>query len=338
MRTPRRPAAGGAGGSPYRGAGVVITGGLGFIGSHLARRLVGFGARVHIVDSLVPEHGGCRFNIRDVADAVTVTRCDIGDRDRMRKVVRGQQYLFNLAGQSSHWDSMMNPCRDLDINCGAHLRLLECLRQHNPHIRVVYASTRQIYGKPEHLPVDETHPLHPVDVNGIHKIAGESYHTLYDQVYGIPCVVLRLTNTIGPGMRIKDDRQTFFGLWLRLALEGKPFEVWGGRQLRDFNYVDDVVDAFLLAGSSAKARGRIYNLGAVPPVTLHQLAVLLASVTGGRYAVTRFPDDRKTIDIGDYYASYERIQADLGWQPRVSLRSAVEATVAYYRQHRRQYR
>jgi nucleoside-diphosphate-sugar epimerase len=338
MTTPRRPAADVARDNPYRDAGVLITGGLGFIGSNLARRLVVLGARVRILDSLVPEHGGCRFNIHDIEDAVTLTLGDIGDTDQVRQLAQGQHFLFNLAGQSSHWDSMVNPCRDLDINCGAHLRLLECLRQCNPQIRMVYAGTRQIYGKPEYLPVDEAHPLRPVDINGIHKIAGESYHTLYDRLYGMRCAILRLTNTVGPGMRIKDDRQTFFGLWLRRAMEGKPFEVWGGEQLRDFNYIDDVVDAFLLAAGSDKARGRIYNLGASPPVSLRQLADLLASVARCPYTVTSFPEERKTIDIGDYYASYERIKADLGWQPRTPLNAAVEATVAYYRQHWRRYR
>jgi UDP-glucose 4-epimerase len=316
---------------------VVITGGLGFVGSNLAHRLVACGARVHLVDSLIPEHGGALFNIRDIAANVSVTQCDIGDGERLPDILRGQHVLFNLAGQTSHWDSMVAPVRDLDINCRAHLALLESIRRYNPSLRVVYASTRQIYGRPAYLPVDEKHPLHPVDVNGINKMAGELYHTLYSELYGIGCVVLRLTNTIGPRMRIKDARQTFFGTWLRHAIEGKPFEVWDGRQLRDINYIDDVVDALLLAASLPAARGTVYNLGATPPLTLLQLADMLTGVTGCRHVTVPFPDDRKTIDIGDYYASYDRIRADLGWEPKVATRTAIEKTVAYYRAHLQHY-
>jgi UDP-glucose 4-epimerase len=317
----------------FQDAAVLITGGLGFIGANLAHRLVGLGARVHIIDSLIPDQGGCSFNVHEIKDRVTFTAADLRDANTLERILPGQQYLFNLAGQSSHWDSMIAPGHDLEINCRAHLCLLDCIRRMNPAVRVVFASTRQIYGKPVYLPVDENHPLQPVDINGIHKIAGEGYHALYNKVHGIWCSVLRLTNTIGPRMRVKDARQTFLGLWIRKAIEGQPFEVWGGQQLRDFNHVDDVVDALLLAATSESAHARIYNLGAAPPVTLLQLADLLVELTGCEYQVRPFPADRKSIDIGDYYASHDRISSDLGWRPRSSLRQAIEDTVAYYRQH-----
>ncbi len=322
----------------FRGKRVLITGGLGFIGSNLARRLVGHGARVNIVDSLAPEYGGNRRNIAGLAGKVRVHIADVRDWPRLPRLVRGQDFLFNLAGQTSHMDSMADPQTDLDINCRAQLAILEACRLHNPTIRIVFASTRQIYGKPDYLPVDERHPLRPVDVNGINKIAGESFHLLYSRVHGIRATALRLTNTIGPGMRIKDARQTFVGVWIRRLLEGKPFEVWGGAQWRDFTFVDDAVDAFLLSAAQPQAIGMAFNLGGPPPVTLQQLAQLLVTINGsGVFAVREFPADRKKIDIGDYHADDRLIARKLGWRPRTSLRTALERTVAYYRRELRYY-
>jgi UDP-glucose 4-epimerase len=253
-------------------------------------------------------------------------------------LVRGQDFLFNLAGQTSHMDSMTDPQADLDINGRAQLAILEACRLHNPAIRIVFASTRQIYGKPDYLPVDEKHPLRPVDVNGINKIAGESFHLLYSRVHGIAATALRLTNTIGPRMRIKDARQTFVGVWVRRLLDGEPFEVWGGEQLRDFTYVDDAVEAFLLAAAQPAAVGEVFNLGGPPRVTLQELAELLVAVNrGGSFVVRAFPADRKKIDIGDYYADDRLIRKKLGWRPRTDLRTALARTVAYYRRELRHY-
>jgi UDP-glucose 4-epimerase len=252
--------------------------------------------------------------------------------------VRGQDYLFNLAGQTSHMDSMTDPQTDLDINCRAQLAILEACRLHNPSIRIVFASTRQIYGRPDYLPVDEKHPLRPVDVNGINKIAGESFHLLYSRVHGIAATALRLTNTIGPRMRIKDARQTFVGVWVRRLVEGQPFEVWGGEQLRDFTFVDDAVEAFLLAAARPEAIGAVFNLGGPPRVTLQRLAELLVEINGGgSFVVREFPSDRKKIDIGDYYADDRLIARKLGWKPRTDLRTALARTVAFYRDELRHY-
>jgi len=311
---------------------VLITGGLGFIGSNLARRLVDLGARVTLVDSLIPEYGGNLFNIAGLEDHVQVNISDVRDQHSMRYLVQGQDYLFNLAGQTSHMDSMEDPGTDLEINCRAQLSILEACRRYNPRIKVVFASTRQIYGKPDYLPVDEKHLLRPVDVNGINKMAGEWYHILYNNVYELRACALRLTNTIGPRMRIKDARQTFLGVWVRLLLEGKTFEVWGGEQLRDFTYVDDVVDAFLLAAASKEANGEVFNLGCERVIGLKALADLLVEVNGGgRYEIRSFPPDRKRIDIGDYYADYSRIRSVLEWEPKVSLREGLARTVAFFR-------
>lgn len=322
----------------FQGKRVLITGGLGFIGSNLARRLIDLGAKVSIVDSLVPEYGGNRRNLAGMVSKVKVHVADVRDWPRLPTLVRGQDYLFNLAGQTSHMDSMTDPQTDLDINCRAQLAILEACRRHNPGIRIVFASTRQIYGKPDYLPVDEKHPLRPVDVNGINKIAGESFHLLYSRVHGIAATALRLTNTIGPRMRIKDARQTFVGVWIRCLVEGRPFEVWGGEQFRDFTFVDDAVEAFLLSAARPEAIGEVFNLGGPPRVTLHRLAELLVELNGGGgFSVREFPSDRQKIDIGDYFADDRLIGRKLGWKPRTNLRSALSQTLAFYRKEWRFY-
>jgi UDP-glucose 4-epimerase len=316
------------------GQKVLITGGAGFIGSHLAHRLVNLGAEVTLVDSLIPEYGGNLHNLDDIVDRVRLNISDVRDHHSMRYLVQGVDLVFNLAGQTSHMDSMHDPFTDLDINSRSQLSILEALRHVNPQARVVFASTRQLYGRPEYLPVNERHPQRPVDVNGINKIAGESYHLLYNEVYGIPTCALRLTNTYGPGMRIKDARQTFVGIWIRRLLEGQPFEVWGGEQLRDFNYVDDVVDAFLAAALSPAAWGRVFNLGSSEVVSLAQLAQQLLEVNGGgEFQVREFPAERKKIDIGDYYSDFSLIEHELGWKPQIRLREGLQRTLDYFRTH-----
>lgn len=323
----------------FGGKNVLVTGGLGFIGSNLAQRLVGSGANVTLLDSLIPQYGGNLFNIDPISSAVRVNIADVRDAHSMNYLVQGQDYLFNLAGQTSHIDSMRDPYADLEINCRSQLLILEACRQHNPTVKVVFASTRQLYGKPLYLPVDERHPLRPVDVNGINKMAGENYHLVYNNVYGVRSCALRLTNTYGPRMRVKDARQTFLGIWIRRVIDGEPIQVFGdGKQLRDFNYVDDVVDALLLAASSHESDGQIFNLGSPEPLSLARLAELLIKVAGGgRYEVVPFPPDAKQIDIGDYFGDYGRIHTTLGWKPEVTLSDGLARTVRYYREHAQQY-
>jgi len=318
----------------FRGKRVLITGVLGFIGSNLTRTLVALGAKVTILDSLIPEYGGNRRNLHGLERKVDINLADVRDRHSLPEFLRGQHFLFNLAGQTSHMDSMTDPETDLEINCRAQLTLLEACRRHNPKLRVVFASTRQIYGRPDYLPVDEQHPLRPVDVNGINKLAGEEYHLLYSRVHGVPSTVLRLTNTIGPRMRVKDARQTFVGVWLRAVLEERAFEVWGGEQLRDFTYVDDAVDAFLLAALTPAMAGKACNIGGHGPVSLQALAeTLVAANDGGRFAKREFPAERKRIDIGDYYATDEMFRRLTGWAPRIDLRAGLEQSLAFFRQH-----
>lgn len=320
----------------FRNKNILITGGLGFIGANLAIRLVALGAQVTVVDSLIPEYGGNLFNIEPVKDRITINIADVRDEFSMDYLVRGRDFLFNLAGQTSHLDSMRDPYKDLDINCRAQLSILEACRKHNPGVKIVFASTRQIYGKPDYLPVDEKHVLHPTDVNGINKMAGEWYHILYNNVYGIRAVSLRLTNTYGPRMRVKDARQTFLGIWIKRVLDGEPIEIWGdGLQLRDFNYVDDVVDAMLLAAAAECANGRIYNLGSDETIDLKTLAEKMVTLNGaGKYNIIPFPPERKVIDIGDYYSDYGLIRSELDWMPQVNLDEGLGCTLAFYREYK----
>lgn len=323
----------------YRGRRVMITGGLGFIGSNLARRLADLGARVLVVDSLIPEYGGKLFNLAGYEGRIQVNIADVRDEHSMDYLVRGQAFLFNLAGQVSHLDSMRAPFTDLDINCRSQLAILEACRKHNPDARIVYSSTRQIYGKPRYLPVDEHHPIDPVDVNGVNKVAGEWYHLVYHRAYGLRTTSLRLTNTYGPRMRVVDARQTFLGVWLRRLIEGEALSVFGdGRQKRDLCFVEDAVNALLLAAARPEAIGEIYNLGGAEAISLRALAELLIDLNGsGQYRLEPFPPDQKVIDIGDYWGDFGRIQQALGWQPEMALRAGLARTLAYYREHHAQY-
>jgi UDP-glucose 4-epimerase len=315
----------------FKGARVVITGGLGLIGSALARRLVTLGAEVLIVDSLIPEYGGNLVNIADIHDQVVVNIADIRGGYILRHLLSGQHFLFNLAAQTSHLDSMTAPEDDLAINCAAQLQLLEACRAVNPRIVIVHAGTRQIYGRPNYLPVDERHPLRPVDVNGVNKMAGEAYHLLFCDIYGIKSRSLRLTNVYGPGMRIKDARQTFLGIWLRRVIEGQPFEVWGGEQRRDLLYVDDAAEAFLYAAVTQESEGLALNVGGDEPCNLGNLAeAIIAANGGGKYEIREFPAERKRIDIGDFVTDDRRFRALSGWRPRVSLTDGLRRSLDYY--------
>ena len=319
----------------YSGKEILITGGLGFIGSNLARRLVSQGANLTLVDSLIPQYGGNTFNIDDIKNKVAVNVCDVRDTFAMEHLIQGKEYLFNLAGQTSHLDSMADPHTDLDINAAAQLSILEVCRKVNPDIKIVFASTRQLYGRPDYLPVDEKHPNRPVDVNGINKLAGEWYHLLYNNVYGIRACALRLTNTYGPRMRVKDARQTFLGIWIRLLIEGRPIKVFGnGLQLRDFNYVDDCVEALLLAGASDQANGKVYNLGGSEVIGLKDLSKMMVNLGhSGSFELAPFPSERKAIDIGDYYSDFSLITKELGWVPKIDLKDGLKRSLNYYSTH-----
>ena len=322
----------------YRNRAILVTGGLGFIGSNLCRRLADLGASVTAVDSLLPDYGGNLFNLDGYEDKVRINIADVRGH-AMEYLVQGHDIVFNLAGQVSHIDSMTDPFTDLEINCRSQLWILEALRKRNPEAKIIYAGTRQIYGRPKHLPVDEEHALAPADVNGINKISGEFYHLVYNQVYNIRACSLRLTNTYGPRQLIRHNRQGFIGWFMRKAVLGETIEVFGdGAQRRDFDYVDDVVDAFLRAGASEASNGQVLNLGGGPPISLLDLAKDLVKLSGrSEIKVVPFPEERKKIDVGDVYADARKAREVLGWAPRTPLREGLARTVAYYQQHKEHY-
>ncbi len=319
----------------YQGRAVMVTGGMGFIGSNLARRLVSLGARVIVVDSLIPEYGGNRFNLDGVEDLLTVNIADIRQQSTMNYLVQGRDVIFNLAGQVSHIDSILDPQTDLEINCRAQLVLLEACRHNNPGTKVVYAGTRQVYGRPQSLPVSERHLVRPTDINGINKAAGEYYHLVYNDVYGVRACSLRLTNVYGPRQLIRHNRQGFIGWFIRLAIEDGEIQVYGdGSQIRDFVYVDDAVEAFLLAGASDACNGLTLNVGGTEPIAHRELVSRLIEAAGsGRVAYIPWPAEKKAIDIGSFYSDSSRIAEVLGWTPRVPLQEGLQRTLAYYREH-----
>jgi len=323
----------------YRDRPVLITGGLGFIGSNLARQLVALGARVLIVDSLIPDYGGNLFNISGIEERVRVNIADIRQQSTMNYLVRGHDVIFNLAGQVSHIDSMQDPYTDLDINCRSQLCVLEACRRNNTSVKVVFAGTRQIYGRADTLPVTEDHLVRPTDVNGIHKAAGEYYHLVYNNVFGIRACSLRLTNVYGPRQLIKHNRQGFVGWFIRLALENREIQIFGdGTQLRDFVYVDDAVDAFLRAGADDVSNGEVFNVGGMEPITHGDLVELMIRIAGsGRFRCVAWPPDKKAIDIGDFYADSSKIRSTLGWQPVTPLADGLRRTFEFYRAHLDQY-
>ena len=323
----------------YRDRPVLITGGLGFIGSNLARQLVALGARVLIVDSLIPDCGGNLFNISGIEDRVRVNIVDIRQQSTMNDLVCGHDVIFNLAGQVSHIDSMQDPSTDLDINCRGQLCVLEACRRNNTSVKVVFAGTRQIYGRADTLPVAEDHLVRPTDVNGINKAAGEYYHLVYNNVFGIRACSLRLTNVYGPRQLIKHSRQGFAGWFIRLALENREIQIFGdGTQVRDFVYVDDAVDAFLRAGADDVSNGEVFNVGGREPITHGDLVELMIRLAGsGRFRCVAWPPDKKAIDIGDFYADSSKIRSTLGWQPVTPLAEGLRRTFEFYRAHLDQY-
>jgi UDP-glucose 4-epimerase len=323
----------------YRGRRVMITGGLGFIGSTLAHHLVDLGAEVLLVDALIPEYGGNLFNIHGIADRVRVNIADVRTRSSMNYLVRGMDVIFNLAGQVSHVDSMQDPYTDLEINCRSQLSILEACRRNNPSVKVVYAGTRQVYGRPDSLPVTEAHLVRPTDVNGINKASGEQYHLVYNNVFGIRACSLRLSNVYGPRQLVQHNRQGFIAWFIRQAVEDHEILIYGdGRQIRDFVFVDDAADAFLRAGAADAANGLVMNVGGSEPIAHRTLVELIVAVAGsGRYRLVEWPPERKAIDIGDFYTDSSLIGRTLGWRATTPLRDGLTRTIAYLRAHWSEY-
>jgi UDP-glucose 4-epimerase len=317
---------------------ILITGGLGFIGSTLAHRLAKIDADIYLIDSLIPEYGGNNFNINGIEDKVKVNIADVRDKHSMDYLVKGKDIIFNLAGTLSHIDSMNDPFTDLEINCRSQLSILESCRKNNRGVKIIFAGTRGQYGKADHLPVDEKHLMHPTDVNGINNVAGESYHILYNNIYGIRAVSLRLTNTYGPRHQMRHHKQGIINWFIRQLIEGQTIKLYGdGKQIRDINYVDDVVEALLLVACNEKANGEVFNLGGIPKNLVDLVETMIDVYGKGNYELIPFKDDLKKIEIGDYIANYEKIKNTVGWQPKISLEEGLRSSFDYYEKHRNHY-
>ena len=314
---------------------VLVTGGCGFIGSALVRRLIADGCEVRVLDVWLPGGGAHARNLAGIAGGVTIVRGDVRDPAVLGPLVRGVDAVLHCAAQTSHAGSMEDPRGDMDVNVIGSVVLLEAVRQHAADAKVVFTSTRQVYGRPTYLPVDENHPTNPPDVNAVSKIAVEQLCALYSAVHGIDVAVLRLTNVYGPGMRIRDARQMFLGLWIRHVLERQSIPVYGdGRQRRDLLYVDDATDALLRATRAGPGLHWLYNVGMTEPLSLNELAELLASRAGGPGIVhVPFPAARRAIDIGDFSTNAQRITSELGWRPAVAIGDGLQSTLEYYRAH-----
>jgi UDP-glucose 4-epimerase len=325
--------------SAYRDCHALVTGGLGFIGSNLALRLVSEGARVTVLDSSEPGCGANPHNLAQAAGEICVVNGDIGDAALCAPFVRRADIIFNLAGEISHIHSMRWPHRDAAINAASQLRFLEVCWREAPGVRVVYASTRQIYGIPQYLPVDEQHPVRPVDFNGIHKYAAHAYHLAWSALGRIDARILCLTNTYGPRVALSLACQGFLANFLRRALTGQCIEVYGdGRQVRDPLYVDDAVEAFLLAGAAANLKSRVWNVGGGEPTSLARIAQLMSSLGGAPAPLFRpFPEERKQIDIGNYFTDCSRFRQEFGWQPGVGLEEGIRLSLDFFRRELPQY-
>lgn len=322
----------------YRDKKVLITGGLGFIGSNLAIALTALGAKVTIIDSLVLEYGGNLFNIELIKDKIQINISDVRDRYSINYLVKNQDILFNLAGTLSHVDSMVDPFTDLEINCTSQLSILEACRNNNPEVKIVYTGTRNQYGKASYLPVNENHPLVPTDINGINCNTGEGYHILYNKVYGMKTSSVRLTNTYGPRHQMRHSRQGVLNWFIKQLIDGEVVKLYGtGEQIRDVNFVDDVVNALLMIGSSDEVWGEVYNIGGSAISLKHFIEEAIKVYGKGKYEIVPLPTDREKIEIGDYVADYTKIHKLLGWSPIVGLSDGLEKTFKYYEKYKQHY-
>ncbi len=323
----------------FRGTKVLVTGGLGFIPSNVVHALVALASSVVVVDSLSPGQGGNRFNIKGIEDKVDVRIADIRDEAAMTDAVKGCDFVFNMAASVSHLDSLNDPFHDLDVNARGNLLMLEVIRKHAPRARVVYAGTRSEYGLIQSTPVREDHPLLPTEANSANKAVADMYHSAYHIAHGLYTVSMRLTNTYGPRMLVEHFRQGFINWFVRLAIEGGTFKLYGdGTQVRDLVYVDDTVRGLLLAPLVAGTAGQAFNIGSGAPVSLKQIAEMLVDITGkGRIEYVPFPEEAKRIEIGDYVADVQKITEVLDWHPVVPLREGLERSVRYFETYREHY-
>lgn len=323
----------------FRGKRVLITGGLGFIGSNIAQALVPLGAEVTLLDAALPAYGGNHFNVSNIASQVRIAQGDIRDASLMNDLVRGQDYIVNLAAQASYLDSMKEPFLDVDMNCVGHLRVLEAVRQYAPDAKVLFSSSRLVYGRILTTPVDESHPTNPLSLYGVHKLTAEKYYRIYYDTHNIRSSVLRLPNPYGPRQQMRHAKYSIVGWFIRQALEGKTIEVFGeGTQERDYLYISDIVDAFLRVASSERTNGEVYNIGTHERARfIDMVDTILAVVGSGRKVHVPWPEHYERNETGNYVADTRKIEAAVGWRARVPLRKGIEEMVKYYREHREHY-
>jgi UDP-glucose 4-epimerase len=316
-----------------------VTGGLGFVGSNLALRLVDEGAQVTLVDSMLPLYGGNLFNIEPIRGAVRVDFSDIRSASSMDHLVRGQDFVFHLAGQVSHVDSITDPFTDVDININGTLSVLEACRKHNPGVRLIFTGTRGQYGPSTTLPVDELAPTNPLGMYAITNLTAEKIVLMYQEVHGLKGSCLRITNTFGPRHHMKHNRYGVVNWFVRLALDDETIPVFGdGSILRDFLYIDDLTDALLRVGLTDEVYGEVLNVGSAVPVSFRDLIAKIVELCGsGRHELAPFTEERKALEPGDYWTDIAKIRRLTGWEPRVELADGLERTIAYYRQHGRHY-
>jgi len=320
-------------------ARVLITGGAGLIGSTIAHLAVAHGARVTVLDALLPLFGGNPFNLQEILEEIDFIQGDIRDLEVMKETVKGADFIFSLAAQVSYVDSNVHPGLDLDINCRGHLNLLNACAQENRHAKIVFTSSRFVYGTIEYNPVDESHPFNCLSIYGINKLAGEKYYRFYHDAYGLKTVSLRLANPYGPRQQMKHGKYGIVNWFIRLALEGKPLTVYGdGHQRRDYIFVEDVAEALMLAALTPETAGQVYNLGSGIGTPFKKMAALVADcVPGTRVQQVEWPKDRYFVETGDYISDITKISQATGWHPKTSLSAGIAQTVDYYRRFRDRY-
>ena len=326
-------------GGGFQGKRALITGGMGFTGSNLAIALVHAGADVTIVDAMLPGYAGNRFNIAPVADRVAVHFCDVRDVEAMNNLVRGQDYVFHLAGQVDHILSLTNPFPDIDINIKGTAILMEALRQHNPQAKIIYTGTRGQYGPAVSLPVSETAATQPKGIYEISNLTAEKMIQVYNDVHGIAAVLLRLTNIYGPRAQMKHPRYGVVNWFVRLAIDDETIKVFDdGKILRDFLYIDDAVEAILMSALAPKAVGEVLNVGIDQPHNFVELADAVIEAAGtGRWEFAAFSPERKAQEPGDFYSDISKIRELVGWEPRTSLKDGLRRTVVFYRRYKQHY-
>ena len=324
----------------FKNRRVVVTGGLGFIGSNLALRAASLGARVRILDARLEGYGWNDANLKGCAPAPEVFHGDIRDPGAVAPVLEGADVVFDCAAQVSHTRSVREPFLDLDINCRGALTVLEGMRHACPRARLVYAGTRGMIGPMVRNPVDEEHPTDPVDMNGIDKLAAEKYGRLYHRLHGLWTASLRIPNAYGPRSQVRHGDYGILTWFIRLALEGREIAIYGeGRQTRDFLFVDDVVEAFLRAAAEDRAAGEVFMLGSGREVPFVEALEIVRRETGLQPPIRHLPWDarRRAIEIGDFRVSSAKAERLLGWKPRVDLEEGIRRTVAFYRERRKDY-